>query len=148
MTQIIELSKTILDTLSVYDIIYAEFAGSGAMGCAGQVLFYIIEKEQLVCYKTNLFKDEITYIQATELLLSHQNSLKSDNIRTEEILFNYYYGGVGNYVFVNKDVSLEITDEHFIYKRNKNEYHIYSSVLGVFISVADAMKKIENIKLQ
>ena len=147
----VELSKPILDTLSVRDIIYAEFAEGGAMGCMGQIMFYIIKEEQLVCYKTNLFNNENLYIQVQELLFKHSGlksfplfgnvDKKTDNSKTQ---FNYYYGGAGNHVLVNRNVSLEVIDEHFVYKSNNKEYHIYSSVFGVFNSVVYAIQNSEN----
>jgi hypothetical protein len=139
---VIEFSKYILDTFSVYDIIYAEIAEGGAMGCSGRIIFYVIKGEQLVCYETNISKDDSIYVE--KLLLNHQDYIKSDNIQVSEVLFNYYYGGFGNHVFVNKNVSLETLDEHFVYKRNNIEYHIYSSVFGVFNSVTNAMQNPKN----
>ncbi|PXV66811.1 hypothetical protein CLV62_10471 [Dysgonomonas alginatilytica] len=130
----IELSREILDKLSVFNIIYAEFAEAGAMGCCGEVLFYTIENSLLMCYKTDLFKDENTYAQAKRLLFKY----------SENKSLNYYYGGVGNHVFINKDVSLIIRDEHFVYRTGNKEYDIYSSVRGVFISVVYAMQNPKN----
>ena len=57
----IQLSEAILDTIFFSDIIYAEMADGGAEGCAGQIMFYTIEEEQLVLYKTNLSEDENLY---------------------------------------------------------------------------------------
>ena len=122
----IELSKDILDSLSVYDVIYAEYAEGGAMGSCGQIMFYIIKEEKLICYVADLFKDEKTHAQTGAFLLSHQNESGTNNI------FNYYYGGFGNHVYVNKDISLTIVDEHFVYNKNNEEYHIHCSCLGVF----------------
>ena len=146
----VELSKPILDTLSVQDIIYAELAEGGAMGCPGLIMFYIIKEEQLVCYETNLFKNEDLYVQVQEILFKHSglknfplfgNVDKTDNSKSQ---FNYYYGGAGNHVLVNRNVSLEVIDEHFVYKSNNKEYHIYSSVFGIFDSVAYVMQNSEN----
>jgi hypothetical protein len=138
---IIELSKAILDTISVYDIIYAELSEEGAMGCVGQIMFYIIKNEQLIRYKTNLYEDENLYVQAGEILLAHQNAIGNRNVQTNEILFNYYYGGMGNHAFVNKNISLEIIENHFMYNKGNRKYHIDTSVLGVFDSVSYAMQK-------
>ena len=148
-----KLSKSILDQLSVYDIIYAELAEGGAMGCAGQIMFDIIKKKQLVRYETNLYyKDESTYMQAQEILFKHSGlkdfpqfgnldkQTETDNSKSQ---FNYYYGGLGNHVLVNKNVSLEVIDDHFVYKNDNKEYHIYSSVPGVFNCVAHAMQNSE-----
>jgi hypothetical protein len=138
---VIELSKAILDTISVYDIIYAELSEGGAMGCVGQIMFYIIRNEQLIRYKTNLYEDENLYVQAGEMLLAHQNAIGDKNAQTDEILFNYYYGGMGNHVLVNKNISLEITESHFIYNKCNRRYHIYASVFGVFNNASRAMQK-------
>ena len=140
---VIELSKAILDMISVYDIIYAEIASGGAMGCAGQAAFYIIEKEQLTYYKTNLFTDENTYTQVEEMLFKH-SGLKGFPLDSSKSQFNYYYGGMGNHVFVNINISLEIIDNHFVYKNSNNKYDIYSSVFGVFNNVAYLMQNPQN----
>jgi len=151
--KVIKLSKSILDKLSVYEIIYAELAEGGAMGCAGQIMFYVINEGELAHYETNLFKDERTYMQIQEILFKQSGfkefplfgnvDKQTDSSKNQ---FNYYYGGVGNHVLVNKNISLEVIDEHFVYKNNNKEYHIYSSVLGVFNSVAYAMQNSENEK--
>ena len=137
---IIELTKDILDTFSVNEIIYAEIAEAEAMGCAGQAMLYIIKNEELICYKTNLFKDENTYMQVQEILFKYgkfkfprfgdlDKQTKQTNSKNKLI---YYEGGVGNSVFVNKNVSLKVIDNHFVYEKNNKEYRIFSSVLGVF----------------
>jgi len=131
--------KEIFDTLSVHDIIYAEVAEYGAMGCAGQIMFYTIKDEQLVYYET--FIDEEDGIFLEKLLFSHQDSIEYDNIQPKEVLFNYYYGGFGNHVFINKNVLLEIVDAYFVYKNNNKEYYIHSSVSSVFERVASALQE-------
>ena len=136
----IKLSNKIIGTISAYDIIYAEITESGAMGCAGQIMFYIIKEEQLVHYSTNLFQNKNTYMQAEKFLLSYQNTLKSNDIQIDKVIFDYYYGGFGNHVFINKNVFLKIVDQYFAYTKNNKEYHIYSSVLGVFDGIVYAMK--------
>jgi len=138
---IVELSEEMLDVISACDIIYAEYAEGGAMGYAGQIMFYIIEDEKLVCYKANLFQNENLYRQAKELLRKHQNCSTGLSQKSNEAFFNYYYGGVGNHVFIKKTISLKEVDEHFVYNRNYKEYHIYSSVFGVFDSVAYAIQE-------
>ncbi len=44
----IELSKEIIDSLSVNDIIYAEVAEGGAMGNVGGIMIYVLENKQLI----------------------------------------------------------------------------------------------------
>ncbi|WP_299524871.1 hypothetical protein [uncultured Lutibacter sp.] len=139
-----KLSIDVLDTVLADEIIYAEVAGSGAMGNSGGITIYLIKAGQLVCYETSLFSDENTYLGAERLLFKHQNTYKHNDIKTDKILFDFYYGGMGNSVFVNKNVSLKIGDGYFIYNRNNIEYQIFSSVHGVFDSVVYAMKGSEN----
>lgn len=133
---VIELSHPILEILLASDIIYGEFAEVGAMGCAGQIMFYCIVEDQLVRYRTDLANE--IYTLAEQLLLSHQNTLRNDI--TNEVLFNYYYGGCGNHVFINKNITLEVVDNHFVYHTSNNAYHILCSVEGVFYSIADMMQ--------
>jgi len=145
--KVIELSETILKTISVNDIIYAEFATEGTMGYAGQAILYIIKNEKLICFKTNIFTEENTYTQRVDEILCKHSGLsenideKADNSKNQ---FDYYSGGMGNHVFVNKDVFLKVVDRHFVYEKNNKEYHIYSSVFGVFDSVVNAMRNSEN----
>jgi hypothetical protein len=146
MLKEIKISKNILDRLSVYDIIYAEIAEEGALGCAGQLMYYILRGKQLVCYRINIFEDEKIYKQAQKLLFIHSGLKEFPlfgrvKIQTDDDnLFNYYYGSFGNHVFINKEVSLETTADCFVYKADNKEYHIFSSRDGVFYVVTFAMK--------
>jgi hypothetical protein len=49
-----------------------------------------------------------------KLLLKHQDQIKDNDIEVQEVLFDYFYGGMGNTVFVNKNILLEIRDGYFI----------------------------------
>jgi|GEM_PF-2417802 len=146
---VIKLSKTILKTLSVCDIIYAELSEGD-----GWIMFYIIKEDQLIRYETNFFKDESTYMQAQKILFKHSGLKdfpsfgdldKQTEKRNSKSQFNYYYGGMGNHVLENKNVFLEveIIDKHFVYKTHNKEYYIYSSCSGVFNCVAYAMLNTE-----
>ena len=73
-------------------------------------------------------------------MVNNQISSCYDNEENESGIFKLYDGGMGNSVFVNKDVSLKIGDDCFIFTKNDKEYIIYSSVEGVFNSVAYAMR--------
>ena len=125
----IKLTKEILENISPKEIIYAEVAGGGAMGNSGGIMIYVINKVQLICYETSVFTDEEVYLIADDFL--------SNN---EKTFFNFYYGGMGNNVFVNKNVELKIKQDYFAYLQNGFEYKIYSSVKGVFNSVVNRMK--------
>ena len=125
----IKLTKEILETISPNEIIYAEVAGGGAMGNSGGIMIYLVNKTQLICYETSVFTDEEVYLIADDFL--------SNN---EKTFFNFYYGGMGNNVFVNKNIELKIKQDYFAYLQNGFEYKIYSSVKGVFNSVVNRMK--------
>jgi len=148
----IELTKEILDALPVNDIIYAEFAEYGAMGCAGQVMIYIIKDEKLICYKANLLTDEDMQKQVAFLLSKYSDwnldffEIEKQTNNNNESQLIYYEGGFSNNVFVKRNVSLKAVDKHFVYEENNKEYHIYSSVYGVFKNVAYRMEKIEMIE--
>lgn len=137
---IIQLTKSLIESIKPKEIIYAEMAGGGAMGNAGGIMLYIIKDDALICYKTNVFTDEETYVQAEELLLKHQDRFKNANIELQDSLFDHFYGGMGNNVFVKKNIILEINELYFIYKKDNMEYKILPSVRGVFNSVVYAMK--------
>ncbi len=129
------LSQSLFDTISAGNIIYAEYAEAGAMGCAGQAIFYILEEENLVCYRTSVFSNEDLYCQVKKLLLTYSNGPMDNNP-----LFDYYYGGMGNHVYINKNITLKVAEDYFVYTRGNENYNIYCSVLGVFDSVVDTMK--------
>jgi len=141
---ITQLTKSLIDNIKPKDIIYAEYAGGGAMGNAGGVMIYTIEDNTLLCYETSAFTNEDIYTQAVELLLRHQDQIKNNNLVVQENLFDHYYGGMGNNVFVNKSILLEIRDGYFLLKRDNVEYQVLPSVQGVFDSVVRAMKNSNN----
>jgi hypothetical protein len=129
----IKLTKDILETISPGEIIYAEVADGGAMGNSGGIMIFVINKMQLICYETSVFTDEEVYLIADDFL--------SNN---EKTFFNFYYGGMGNNVFINKNVELKIKQEYFTCIQNGFEYKIYSSVNGVFNSVVNRMNDTNN----
>jgi hypothetical protein len=143
----IKLTKSLLDSVLIKEIIYAEVAGGGAMGNAGGIILYLIKDEQLICYETHLYTDEKVYLLAEKLLIKHQDKFKYDDINKGVKLFNYFYGGMGNNVFVNKNVTLEINEGYFIYNKDGVKYQILSSVQGVFDGVVYAMKHPEKENL-
>lgn len=136
----IQLTKVLIENIKPIEIIYAEMASGGAMGNAGGIMLYLIKDDTLNCYETNVFKDEEIYDQAAELLLKHQDNFENADIEFQDSLFDHFYGGMGNNVFVKKNITLEINEGYFIYKKDSKEYKILPSVQGVFNSVVYAMK--------
>lgn len=143
----IKISQSVLDNIDPKEIIYAEVAGGGAMGNAGGIIIYCIKDDQFICYETSLFNDKENYLRAEELLLKHQSVFKNANLTKGEELFDYYEGSMGNLVFINKNVNLEISDEFFIYRQNDKEYQILSSVQGVFYHVVNTMENFQKNNL-
>lgn len=139
-----KLSKKIIEQLSANDIVYAELAEGGAMGNAGGITIYLLKDKELIRYETSLFDDENFYSDAKSLLLKYQNKFVDENLKVAEVLFDYYYGGMGNHVFVNKKITLEKGEDFFTFKIVNNSYKIYCSVQGVFNSVAYSIDNIEN----
>lgn len=139
------LSKSALDSIEMDKVIYAEVTPPGAMGNSGGIIIYIPQSEtnELICYETNIYDDEETYLLAEEKLFRH---LDRDNTNNEKknLFFDFYYGGMGNNVLINKEVNLTIQDSFFIYKADNLQFRISSSVYGVFNSVVNQLKKTEN----
>ncbi len=134
------LSKSILESIETEKIVYAEVTSTGAMGNSGGIIMYIlhVESDQMISYETSIFNDEETYLMAEEILNKHSNMIENENA---ESLFEYYYGGMGNNVFVNRKANLSIGEEFFFYKLHKSEFLIFSSVTAVFKSVVYQMQK-------
>ena len=138
------LSKSILDNIEIDKIIYAEVTPPGAMGNSGGIIFYIPQSEtnELICYETSIYDDEETYLIAEEILFKHSDRGNTKN-EEENLFFTLYYGGMGNNVLINKEVNLTIQNDFFIYKLENLEFQVFSSVQGVFDSVANQLQKTE-----
>ena len=136
-----KLTKSVLDSIVPEEIIYAEVAGGGAMGNSGGIMLYLIKEDALICYETNVSTNEEIYNKAEELLVKHIGQSRSTDSVVQDKLFDRFYGGMGNNSFVNVNVTFEITDSFFIYKKDNIDYHIRPSVRGVFNSVVYEMKK-------
>lgn len=136
------LSKSILNSIEPEEIIYAEVTPPGAMGNSGGIVIYIPQNEtdQLICYETNIYDDEEIYLMAKEVLFKHLDRQNTDN-ENENLYFDFYYGGMGNNVFINKKVKLGIKEDYFIYNTERLQFQIYASVQGVFNSVVNQIQK-------
>ena len=121
-----KLTLQILEKIDFKDVIYGERSQTGAMGNAGGIILLVIEGDELIKYETNAFKDEKTALEALKQITLHED------------LFDLYYGGMGNGVFINKKTPIEIDYDNkcFWYTSHKNRYRIDSSVYGVFKNVA------------
>ena len=120
-----------LDSIDFDKVIYCEVSPMGAMGNEGGIIIYALKDEDnLVTYETNVSIDKESY-DATEKLID-----KNAN------LFANYSGGMGNYVYIKKNVQLEIDEKYncFWYHSRNTKLRIDSSVRGVFDRVVAGMK--------
>jgi hypothetical protein len=137
--QIIELTIEILENLVTDEIIYAEYAHPGAMGNPGGIMIYSITDGNINCYETSIFVNENIYYKAVDILKKNQITSRDTKIINKNGIFKFYGGGFGNNVLINKNVSLKISNAHFILTKDAKEYKIYSSVNGVFDRVVFAL---------
>lgn len=131
------LSKFILENMQIDHVIYAEATPPGAMGNAGGIIIYILENEhnKVVCYENNLRYNEEAYLLAEDLLM--QNTIKSDR---KDLPLIEYWGGMGNCVFINKEIKLDIRDGYFSYTKDGIQFDIIPSVIGVFNVLTNQLK--------
>lgn len=140
-----KLSKSILDSIETDKIIYAEVTPPGAMGNSGGIIIYMRQgnNKEMLCYETSIYDDEETYLWAEEILFKHLDR-ENKNSGKEHLYFDFYYGGMGNNVFINKKVTLTIQENFFVYKADDLEFQIFPSVQGVFNSVVIHMNSISS----
>ena len=136
------LSKSILNSIKIDKVIYAEVTPPGAMGNSGGIIIYILQSETngLICYETSIYDDEETYLMAEEVLYKHSDRDNKQN-GNENLFFDHYYGGMGNNVLINKEVILAIQDNYFVCKLENIEFQILSSVQGVFNNVVRQLQR-------
>lgn len=121
-----------IDDIDFNKIIYCEISSEGAMGNVGGILIYLLESEDsLVTYETNVSVNKEMYIAMSKKI--EQNASH----------FNTYSGGFGNYVYINKNNTLEIDGEYncFWCRLESTKLRIDSSVTGVFNSVVAEMNQ-------
>jgi len=104
------------------NIIYVEYASSWRMGNKGGILIYLKKENEIICYKTNLYTNQIIYEKCVAFFKENNDSLKN------WFYFKYYDGWFGNHVFLNQLKKLKIKKDYFTYKNFK----IKSSVIWVF----------------
>lgn len=142
-----KLSKSILDSIEIDKIIYAEVTPPGAMGNSGGIILYVRQENNtdMFCFETSIYDDEDIYLLAEKVLFKHLD--RENNISgKEQLYFDFYYGGMGNNVFINKKINLSIQDNYFVYHIDDLEYQIFSSVKGVFNSVVNQMNSTKSTK--
>ncbi|MCP4521215.1 MAG: hypothetical protein GY827_05940 [Cytophagales bacterium] len=133
------LSKEILHKMSIHDIVYAESTAPGGMGNSGGIIIYIFENNNLICYETNIHMNESLYDKADDLLLNHSKRDFINQTQGKTTIFNLYDAGMGNCVFLNRNMEFETKEEYsnyFTINKNNKKYKIFSSVPPVFKVVA------------
>ena len=83
------LSEAIIESIELQKIIYAEVTPPGAMGNAGGIIIYILQNEAngIICYETNIYDDEGTYLVAEKLLLQYHD-IDNSSQENENLYFN------------------------------------------------------------
>jgi len=120
-----------LNSIDFDKVIYCEISPMGAMGNEGGILIYVLsDEDNLITYETNASIDQQSYDTVLERIDQNAN------------LFVNYRGGFGNYVYVKKNVQLEIDEKYncFWYHSQNTKLRIDSSVHGVFLSVVADIK--------
>lgn len=141
------LSKSILDSIEIDKIIYAEVTPPRAIGNTGGIMIYIRQSNntEMLCFETSIYNDKETYLYTEEILYKHFNRENNSNGK-EQLYFDFYYCGMGIIVFINKKGTLSIQDNCFVYHVEDLEYQIFSSVQGVFDSVVNQMNSNKSTK--
>jgi hypothetical protein len=119
-----------LDYIDFAKVIYCEITPQGAMGNQGGILIYLLEDENtLITYETNIKIDQ------------HAFNALSDLINQNITFLIYYYGGMGNHVYIEKNTQLEIDEKYncFWYHSQSTKLRVDSSVQGVFLAVVAEM---------
>lgn len=120
-----------LNSIDFDKVIYYEVSPMGAMGNEGGILIYVLKDEDnLITYETNVFIDKELCDATLKLFDQKVNP------------FIGYSGGMGNYVYIKKDIQLEIDEKYgcFWYHSRNTKLRIDSSVRGVFERVVAGMK--------
>lgn len=143
-----QLTPSIVNSIYADKIIYAEVTPNGAMGNSGGVIIYTIQgsNKELIRYETNIYDDQETYLLADAKLCKHLDK-ENENNGKEDLYFDYYYGGMGNNVFINKKANLSIQDNYLVYQKDGLEFQIYSSVRGVFNVVVTQLNEKKNSRM-
>ena len=108
------LSKPISDIIETDKIVYTKVTPPGAMGNSGGIVVFIRQGNgnEMLCYETSIYQDEETYLMTEENLFKHSDR-EDKNSNKENLYFDFYYGGMGNNVFINNKVKLSIQDNYF-----------------------------------
>lgn len=120
-----------IESIDFNKIIYCEVSAEGAMGNVGGILIYVVEDEdKIFTFETNVSVNKEMYMAISE------------KVKQNSGLFTKFPGGFGNYVFINKNINLEIDEEYdcFWYHSKKTKLRIDSSVSGVFQSIVAESK--------
>lgn len=135
----LKLTNDHIRNINFNNIIYAEFTEPGGMGNAGGIMLYLISDAKLHCHETNIFNNEDTYKLTGKILQDNllEHELVADKSQSNNL--HYYYGGMGNHVFINANARLIFHENYFVYRAANDEYQIIPSAMGVFNAVLELM---------
>jgi hypothetical protein len=120
------LSKDILNTIKIEEIIYAEYLEPGAMDNIKGLLLFIIIDGKLHCYETDFLSDNNTYEKAVSEIVSNSILSRYSNVKNDKGIFNFYRGKFDNTnIFINKNIDLNIGNGYFYYINNGKVYYLF-----------------------
>ena len=129
-----KLTQNILKKLNPRDILYAEFATDGAMGCCGTARIFTLENDKLIFYLIDgIYNNKNNAKIYSEVNIYLENLKKSGKLDS-------FYAGFGNYAYKSPKASFTRDDDHysFVYKKSSKTYLIPTSTMGVYNHVVAA----------
>jgi hypothetical protein len=135
-----ELTEEKLCQMDVNDILYAELGGVGAMGNNGRIILCVLQEKTWLRFEISVFEKEALFEKVYTLVSDGVPVYSSPGKQGENCAFIYYYGGMGNDVYVNKRIKLEIHEGYFSFKKDNNTYLIQPSFEGIFDGIAHELR--------
>lgn len=129
------LTKEIKQTLDPREIIYAEYATPGAMGCCGSAVMYVLHNGQMHYFHGSYFSKDEAQKESYHLLSLLLNRCFEDG------QIAGIGGGYGNYAYKKKGIHFARDDENItlIYSSSGKNYHFEVSSLGVYKRIVDEL---------
>lgn len=134
----IEITGEILKKLKPREVLYAEFAESGAMGACGTARIYTLEDGKLKFYLVDGMTDNEKmkiYVETNKFL---------DKLKDEGVL-EFEYAGFGNYGYKKAGIEFSRDDDtgSFVYRGGGKKYAIPASCAGVYAHLVAKFAKRE-----
>ena len=136
----IDLTDESFAKIKTEEICYAELGGVGAMGNNGRIILFFFKNEEWFRTAISIFENEALFEKAYNLVSDGVPVYSSPGKQGENCAFIYYYGGMGNDVYINKRIDLEIHEGYFSFKHNNIAFRIQPSFEGIFDGIAHELR--------